>query len=414
MNIINNIYVCNPYDMHDFFKAWYVLNSDYNIKFYDSEMCRDFILANCGLLYCQVYDFLEDQIIKDFFWHLCVLYKKGGICVSSSITPLMPLKILMEEKTELLLCLHEENEELMFNSSFLASQKQNILIRSCIMWYVTRYQNDKSYSYENYDCCKCMMSCTVMDKENIVLMDNIKVQLLKKKENSITYNGIVFFNSDEKSFNYIETRKIKLCVLMFYTEEEQYYAKVIHEINKKYCENHDIDIFITNECSSEKHVSWEPIAMVLQKLQQYDYVITLTSNCLFYCPGKNIYSIIESNDHYDIIMSNENDSINSNVVIIKNTEYSFNTLKELFCNDNNLELNEILNEQYSKNNYNLKDHTKVYEFGYIFSYSEQDKKYFPFILDTGNFDVVKRNKLVRRHFRYYFNQKFDENILINA
>ena len=407
MSIVNNIYVCNSNNMYDFFKNWHFMNNSYNIKFYDSEMCRDFILSNCGSLYCEVYDFLQDQSFKDFFWYLCVLYKKGGICVSSNITPLMPLKILIEEKTELVLCMNHENEKLMFNSEIMASKKNNIIVRSCIMWYVTRYQNDKIYSYENYDYCKCINSCIVMDKENICLMDNIKVQLLKKKETNIIYNGVVFFNSHASNFNFMTIKTLKLCVIMFYEEDQSSYAKVIHEINKKYCENHNIDIFITNEKhTTTKHSSMEIIALALQKIQQYDYVILLSSDCMFYCPGKNILSIIESNNQYDIIISQKDEKVTTNVLIVKNTDYSFNFLTKLFSYDDSLTLKETFDEYYKEC-----DQIKKYVFGYIYSYSEKDTKYSPFILDTSLFDIVKRNKLVRRHYTYYFDITFDENLL---
>ena len=88
------IYFCNKIlSEKDIVSAnnWKKLNPDYEIKLYDDEMIKKFLLEEYGELYENIFNYLKDGPIKADFWRICILYKNGGIYSDIDIMPLIPL-----------------------------------------------------------------------------------------------------------------------------------------------------------------------------------------------------------------------------------------------------------------------------------------------------------------------------------
>jgi mannosyltransferase OCH1-like enzyme len=73
---------------------------DYEIKLYDDNDCRKFLLDNYGKLYVDIFDFLKDGPIKADFWRICVLYKYGGIYFDLDLEHLNNLNKIIDNDTD--------------------------------------------------------------------------------------------------------------------------------------------------------------------------------------------------------------------------------------------------------------------------------------------------------------------------
>ena len=74
------IYMCHKTleNIKVYSENWKKLNPTYEIKLYDDTMCREFLLKEYSQLYLDIFDFLEDGVIKCDFWRVCIINKYGG------------------------------------------------------------------------------------------------------------------------------------------------------------------------------------------------------------------------------------------------------------------------------------------------------------------------------------------------
>ena len=149
------IYMChkNLDKIKIYSQNWKKLNPNYEIKLYDDEMCKKFLLEEYSQLYLDIFNYLEDGPIKADFWRVCILYKYGGLYADADIEPLVSLSKYIDDN------------------------------------------DDEKHIYEYWDwsICKQFIINGVKDKKSqIINIDNIKYKFLYEVDsNSCEYNGEV-------------------------------------------------------------------------------------------------------------------------------------------------------------------------------------------------------------------------------
>lgn len=135
----------------------------------------------------------------------------------------------------------------------------------------------------------------------------------------------------------------KLLVCQFYTSNLKY-AIQSEEINKKYCQKFNIDYIsqtnddIIKQDKDGRAFCWYKIIFLLQllKQKQYEYIMFIDADAVFVRDDYNILNIIEENQNFDFICSNDfgPDIINSGVLIFKNTDWSIDFLERVWDSAN--------------------------------------------------------------------------------
>lgn len=128
---------------------WKDLNPEYDVKLYTDLTCKEFLLTHLNDEYVQIFDFLEDGPIKADFWRLCVLYINGGIYVDADIKPVLPIKAFLLSNIDLAISNTYETVYTV-NPNFIATSKENPIIRACLDWYLAKYRDGEPYDYWNW------------------------------------------------------------------------------------------------------------------------------------------------------------------------------------------------------------------------------------------------------------------------
>ena len=83
------IYMCHKVldKIEIYSKNWKNLNPEYEIKLYDDELCKKFLLDEYSQLHLDIFNFLKDGPIKADFWRICILNKYGGLYIDADIEP---------------------------------------------------------------------------------------------------------------------------------------------------------------------------------------------------------------------------------------------------------------------------------------------------------------------------------------
>jgi len=226
---------------------------------------------------------------------------------------------------------------------------------------------------------------------------NLYVSMIKEnyltetKRKSVYCKG--YYNSTlNSSGNYEILDKIKtsnVAVVMWYDDNIKEYADITYEMNKMYCEKHNLDLIVSHEKSYlNRHSAWEKLPMIIKNLQNYEYVIWIDSDAFFYNNSPDIKNIIYENPDKNFIFSKDSPNpntnltvINSGLFIVKNTEYSLGFLnkwaydEELYLN--NVEPNwweqGVLFSIYNDNLSNIQDNSFLYDYGILQHFSDSEK-----------------------------------------
>jgi len=192
---------------------WKIFNPDYEIKLFDDEMIKSFLLKEYGQLYVDIINYLNDapgfgQIKADFF-RLCILYKTGGVYSDIDNLPLVSLADFIEKDVDFVTC--SSYIHLNFNPNFIISIKENIILKNCIDWYIAKYNNKDEYKYWHWSIMKALtktLLITDYKKEpGIYYLGDMKIQIIKEcKGNNHydahnIYNGIRVFNNRQPNWD---------------------------------------------------------------------------------------------------------------------------------------------------------------------------------------------------------------------
>ena len=193
------IYMChkNLDKIKIYSQNWKKLNPNYEIKLYDDEMCKKFLLEEYSQLYLDIFNYLEDGPIKADFWRVCILYKYGGLYADADIEPLVSLSKYIDDNDEFVTCIsmnfNENFLEFQFNPHFIICNKDNKILEDSINRYIKKYNEKHIYEYWDWSICKQFIINGVKDKKSqIINIDNIKYKFLYEVDsNSCEYNGEV-------------------------------------------------------------------------------------------------------------------------------------------------------------------------------------------------------------------------------
>ena len=114
---------------------------------------------------------------------------------------------------------------------------------------------------------------------------------------------------------------MKVCVFMWYDSTINDYAELNYKINLKYCQKYGIELIKCNERRHiQRHPAWERIPLLLNYINNYDYVIWKDADAHFYLDSINIVTIIKNHPEQNFIFSKDiNVVINTGIFIVKNT-----------------------------------------------------------------------------------------------
>jgi len=205
---------------------------------------------------------------------------------------------------------------------------------------------------------------------------------------------------------------MKICVLMFYNDEIEDYGIINYKINKLYCDKYNLDLILSNEVKyNDRNVCWEKYPLLLEHINNYDYLIWVDADAFFYYDSNNIVDIINENPTANFIFSKDNrsecDSISSGIIIVKNTSYSINLLNkiayddELFKNNPNPKWNDdgLLTYLVNSNMLDISNNSIICDYCILQHFSKLELSEFknnstpkPFIFHL----TRKHNKAVRR------------------
>jgi hypothetical protein len=187
MSFPKTIYFCNKTldKMEQYSNNWKRLNPEYEIKLYDNEMCEKFLLEEYGELHRDIFNFLQDGPIKADFWRICILYTYGGVYSDIDNQPFIPIDNFIEKDVDFVTCSSYWQEmQINFNPNFIISNKGNIILKKCIVWYMYHYKIKKPYSYWGWSIMKVFSDMLHLKNYNkndgIYYLDNMKIQILKE------------------------------------------------------------------------------------------------------------------------------------------------------------------------------------------------------------------------------------------
>jgi mannosyltransferase OCH1-like enzyme len=194
-------------------KNWKKLNPEYEIKLYDDELCKKFLLDEYSQLHLDIFNFLKDGPIKADFWRICIINKYGGLYVDADIEPLVPLNKFIENDDYFVTCIsvnfRQCNLALQLNPHFILSDKNNIILQNSIDRYIEYYNNKIKYDYWGWSICKLLTIEGITEqKSQIKYINDKKFKFLyEQDENNCEYNGeIVLKNryANYKNHNFID------------------------------------------------------------------------------------------------------------------------------------------------------------------------------------------------------------------
>lgn len=207
------IYFCNKKNCEKSListNAWKKLNPEYEIKLYDDEMIQLFLLEEYEELYKNIFDYLSDGPIKADFWRLCILYKKGGVYSDIDNVPLVKLSEFIESDIDFVTCSSYWHYN--FNPNFIISDKENIILKNCIDWYVNKYNNKDRYDYWDWSVMNSFNQTLHIENYNkecgVYQLYNMKIQIIKECQGSWhyddhnIYNGTRVFNNRSCEWNH--------------------------------------------------------------------------------------------------------------------------------------------------------------------------------------------------------------------
>ena len=212
-NIPKIIYMCHKKldEIKIYSQKWKELNPEYEIKLYDDELCKQFLLEEYSQLHLDIFNFIPDGPIKADFWRVCIINKYGGLYVDADINPIVPLKQYIEDNDDFVTCISSNLNTSDFTSDrinphFILSNKNNYILKNCIDKYIDLYNNYREdYSYWKWSICKILKLPIRQKKSQIILLNNQKYKFLLELDdlNTCVYNGeIVFYNRYEQYINH--------------------------------------------------------------------------------------------------------------------------------------------------------------------------------------------------------------------
>ena len=176
----------------------------------------------------------------------------------------------------------------------------------------------------------------------------------------------------------------KICVVMWFDDNIKSYAEINYIINKKYCDKYGYDIVKSSEKRTDLEATWERVPLIIEQLNDYDYVIWIDADAIFLKNSPPITNVIEAHSEKLFILSGDLNTqkecdINAGFIIVKQSPISFKTLNQWYKNPairrigHNLDTYHILDQgalryMYDKNLFQLKANSVIIKYGILQSF----------------------------------------------
>lgn len=166
-------------------EAWIKLNPDYEVHVFDVTMCEQFLIDEFGDVYRDIFQFIADEAIKMKFWAICILYAYGGVYSDIDNEPLVPLDQIIDYDIDFVTCnSYLQTFNFNFNPSFIASHKDDPILKKCIDWYINRYTTKLPYSFLEWSGMRALTDVLQLDNfsssDGIFIADTMKIQIIKE------------------------------------------------------------------------------------------------------------------------------------------------------------------------------------------------------------------------------------------
>lgn len=126
--------------------------------------------------------------------------------------------------------------------------------------------------------------------------------------------------------------KIGFCFLSI-GEDYKTYTKYSRETTISYCKKYDYD-FVEDEniYNSDKPIPWSKLLLILKYIDNYDYIVWIDADILIMNHDIKITDIIEKYNSFDIICGSDRRMINTGMLIVKNTDFCKQFIKDVYDN----------------------------------------------------------------------------------
>ena len=168
---------------------------------------------------------------------------------------------------------------------------------------------------------------------------------------------------------------MKIGLVMFYDEPIKTYGNLNAIINSIYCKKYNIDFICSHQRQYEsRYAAWERFPLILQHLDNYDYLIWIDADAHFYLDANNICDIIKAHENSHIIFSKDLTAlINTGFFIVKNTEYSKQFIKmwaydeDLYKNNTIPHIwdNGVILDMFTANTLNILNNSVIIDYGIL-------------------------------------------------
>lgn len=228
-----------------------------------------------------------------------------------------------------------------------------------------------------------------------------------------------------------ETPELKVCMVMFYDENIKEYSEISCKINKFYCDKHAIDLIYSNKnlinhtiSSSEKPSKyWEKYSLILEHIENYDYVIYIDTDAFFYINTKNIINEILLKNSKDFIFSQDwlIEHLNSGFFIVKKTKYSVDFLRNMLKKEVNDKYimnagfdQAVLSGLYRDNFMDIQNQSSKFNYGFLqYFFNKENMQYYdkneavyppqPFVCHLAGTNKETRTKILSTYYNKIVN-----------
>jgi len=197
---------------------------------------------------------------------------------------------------------------------------------------------------------------------------------------------------------------MRVGVVMFYDDAISEYGDLTREINELYCKKHGLELICGREKRYEnRHPAWERLPLILEHLNNYDYLVWIDSDAFFYYHSTNIIDFIQSNPGPDFLFSQDlgNQNLNTGIFVVKNTNYSYFFLHKWAYDEELYKLNSypqwwdqgVLIMMMHYNTLEIQEHSCSYNYGvlqHFFKHELQSQKFKPFIIHLASWPKQDR------------------------
>lgn len=208
------MYMCNKFiDKKTFMYSenWKKMNPGLTIRLFNNKMCERFLLNEFSPLHRDIFAFIRHGPIKADFWRVCILYKYGGIYSDVDIQPLVPLNQFIDPSVDFVTC-SSFSERFKFNPNLILCNKENIIMKKCIDWYIEKYINKHPYGYWEWSIMNAFTCIINIDNfkrtEGIYDYNEMKLQIIQEVKGAVhnedhnVYKNKRVFNNRYKDWDH--------------------------------------------------------------------------------------------------------------------------------------------------------------------------------------------------------------------